>query len=118
MRGISLGIGVLVAIAAHVLFGWVWSASGALLAGFLSTRRSAWTGAVALVLSWGILLAWNLAVATAESFNMMETMGDLLGGMPGIVIPLATLLVAGLIGLLAGALGGALRPNRKRASSS
>jgi hypothetical protein len=118
MRVIAIGTGLIAAIATHVFLGWVWSASGALLAGFLAPKRSAWIGAVTLVMSWGLLVSWNLAVATAESFNMMETMGSLLGGMPGIVVPLATLLVAALIGLLAGALGGALRPGKNKRNSS
>ena len=41
---------------------------------------------------------------------MMETMGSLLGGMPGFVIPLSTLLIASLLGAVAGLLGGAIRP--------
>ena len=110
MRSFAIGLGVLVALAAHLFLGWMWSLAGPLLTGFLMKKGGAWAGAVSLTLSWALLIVWNLAVATAESFNMMETMGSLLGGMPGVVIPVATLLMAALLGLVAGSLGAALKP--------
>lgn len=118
MKSISVGIGILIALATHVFAGWMWSVSGAMVAGFMVSRRPAWTGLLAMIASWGLLIAWNMAIAPTESFNMMETMGKLLGGMPGIVIPLATLVVAGLLGLLAGSLGGALKKGLKPEPSS
>jgi len=112
MRSIAVGIGLIVALAAHVFLGWMWSVLGALVAGFLVEKRGAVAGTVSLTLAWGLLIAWNLAVASAENFNMMETMGNLLGGMPGVVIPLATLMIAAVLGLLSGALGAALKPRK------
>lgn len=118
MKSIAVGIGVAVSLVTHVYLGWMWSVSGAFMAGILVSRFAGWTGMVTLVMSWGMLIAWNLAIATEESFNMMETMGELLGGMPGVVIPLATLLIAGLLGFLAGAVGGALKKGLKPGKST
>lgn len=112
MRSIAIGIGLVIALAAHLALGWMWSVLGALVSGFLVKKGGIFAGAASLTLAWGALIAWNLAVAPLESFNMMETMGNLLGGMPGVVIALATLLIAAILGLLAGWLGSALKPRK------
>lgn len=109
---IAVAVGVIVALALHVMLGWMWSVAGSLVAGFMVSKRSAWSGALTLIVSWALLIGWNMAVAPAENLNMMETMAELLGGMPGFVIPFATLLIAAVLGLAAGALGGALKPKR------
>lgn len=106
----SIALGMVIALTLHVLFGWIWAIAGSLVAGFLASSRPALRGAAALAGSWALLIGWNMAVAPAENLNMMETMGSLLGGMSGFVIPLSTLLIASLLGAVAGLLGGAIRP--------
>ena len=83
------------------------------MAGFLAKKRSSFGGAISLTVAWALLIGWNMAVAPAENLNMMETMGNMLGGLPGIVIPAVTLLIAFLLGWAAGWLGGALKPSPK-----
>lgn len=112
MRSIAIGIGVAIALVLHVWLGWIWSIAGSLFAGFMVKKANGLAGAVVLLVSWALLIGWNLAVAPSESVNMMETMGDLLGGMPGFVIPVATLLMAALLGFFSGRLGGALKPKK------
>lgn len=113
MNRFSLIIGIAVALILHVAFGWMWGVAGSAVAGFLASKRPALNGALSLVSAWVLLIGWNLAVAPAENLNMMETMGNLLGGMPGFVIPVVTLLIAALLGFVSGSLGGAIKPKRK-----
>lgn len=110
---LSLLVGVLISLAAHLTLGWMASVAGPLVAGFLAGKRSAWTGCVTQTVAWAALMTWNVAVAPQESLNMMETLAGLLGGMPAIVTPLLTLLIAALTGLAAGWLGGSFR-NKER----
>ena len=112
MKRLSLVVGLVVALTLHIFFGWMWGLAGSLVAGFLANKKPAVNGALTLMGAWGILIGWNMAVAPAENLNMMDTMGNLLGEMPGFVIPLSTLLIAGLLGLVAGALGASLKPKR------
>ena len=113
LQRFTLLVGLLVALAAHLLMGWAWSVLGPLSAGFLSMKRGAWNGLVVLVLAWGGIMAWNVAAASQESLNMMETLGGLLGGMPALVVPVATLLIAARLGAVAGWLGHSLKPRKK-----
>lgn len=112
MRSLAVGAGVIVAVAAHLFLGWVWSVTGAILAGFLVSRRGWWAGTAVMLVSWGGMVAWNLAVAPAESLNMMETLGGLLGGMPPFVAPLLTVAIAALLGMAGGWLGSSLKPRK------
>ena len=112
MRVLAIGAGVIVAVAAHLFLGWAWSVAGAILAGFMVGKGGWWSGVVVMLVSWGAMLAWNLAVAPAESLNMMETLGGLLGGMPPFVTPLLTMAVAALLGVAGGWLGSSLRPRK------
>ncbi len=112
MRAVWIGLGVVVALVGHLFLGWLGSVAGGFLAGLLVSKRGWLAGGVSITVAWAILIAWNMAVASAEMFNMMETMGQLLGGMPGFVIPLATLLIAFLLGVLSGWLGASLRPKK------
>ena len=107
---VLLSVGV--ALVMHVWLGWVWSIVGPVLGGFLLGKGGGRFGALVLSASWGILMMWSYVVAGKESLNMMETMGTLLGGMPAAVIPLGVLLMAAVLGMASGALGGALRPGK------
>jgi hypothetical protein len=112
MKRLSLIVGLAVALVLHILFGWMWGVAGSLVSGFISDKRPGTNGALTLMGAWGVLIGWNMAIAPAENMNMMDTMANLLGGMPGFVIPVATLLVADLLGLVAGSLGASIKPKR------
>ncbi len=103
---LSLGVSLVM----HVWLGWAWSIAGPILGGFLIGKGGGRYGAVILAVSWGMLMMWNFWVAGAESLNMMETMGTLLGRMPAAVVPLSVLLLSALLGMSSGALGSALKP--------
>ena len=111
---LSVLVGVVVSLAAHLSLGWMASTAGPFVAGMLAGKRSAWVGCMAQTLAWAGLIGWNIAAAPQESLNMMETLAGLLGGMPAIVTPLLTLLIAALTGFAAGWLGGSIRKKERK----
>lgn len=105
----GIGIGTVVAIALHFGAGWVFSFAGAAIAGLMAVERGWLAGLCSMVLSWGALMVWSISSASAESAIMMDTVAALMGGLPGFVTPVATLLMAGLPGAVLGWFGGGLR---------
>lgn len=101
-------ISICVALGFHVFAGWEWSLLGAILAGFWVIKKGWLSGLLTLSLSWGLLIVLNLVVATQATQKYFEFAGSILGGLPSVVLPLATILVGGLLGALGGFVGSSL----------
>ena len=111
-RATPLLLGVVSALVLHVLLGWYLASLGAVLTGYLSPRRSLWKGVLVMAISWGLLVAFNFMFAFRETAEMTRVTAALLGGLPAPVPIVATMVMAIVLGMLAGWLGGALkRPN-------
>ena len=115
---------VLLSVVLHVLVGWPWTIAAGLAYG-LTGRRLAWLGSAGAVAGgWAVLVFYTLVVAPAETGRMMQTVGGILGNMPGWVVVAATVLMGGLLGLLGGVTGTVIRgftarrSGRTRSSSS
>ena len=91
------------ALVLHLLLGWAWTLAAALAGGVWAGRRGWLVGALGVGLDWLVLIAYNFVVAPEPVQTMTETVGDLLGNMPGPLIVASTL----FLGLLLGAVGGA-----------
>lgn len=102
-------VGTLVALVVHVLFGWIWSISGAVVAGAISRRLGPLVGASCMVLSWGLLVLYGFVVAPGETAEMARVVSALLGNLPAPVTVALTLFVAATLGLAGGWLGMSLR---------
>jgi hypothetical protein len=97
---------LIVALALHVLLGWPWSILGGAVAGFASARTGWLVGAVAVGLSWSILVTYNFAVAPAEISRFLAITGGVLGNMSGPLVVVVTVSIGALLGLLGGTIGG------------
>ncbi len=106
-------VSILISLAFHVFIGWEWSAVGGILAGFWTIRRGWLNGMLAVGASWSLLVVYNIVVAQASTVEYFRIGGELLGGLPEAVIPVATIVVACIIGALSGLLGTAIAGLRK-----
>ncbi|NNE69017.1 MAG: hypothetical protein HKN29_01495 [Rhodothermales bacterium] len=97
------------ALLAHLTLGWVAVIPAAALGGFLVEKRGATIGLVGVLTAWGLLVAYSYAIAPGPTQEMTRVVGALAGGLPSVAIPVATLLVGGLLGATAGWAGSSLR---------
>ena len=107
---VAAGLGLL----AHRVLGWPWVLGAAVVAGLVAPSRAGLVGAAALAavgvaLSWGGLLFWNHARYDAPVLRMTEAMGTILGGLPPVAVPLLSLAVGVVLGVLGGVVGASLR---------
>ena len=107
---VAAGLG----LALHLLVGWPWVLAAALVAGLVAPQRAGALGAAVLAAlgvaaSWGGLLVWNHARYDAPVDRMTEAMGTVLGGWSPAAVPLLSLGVGVVLGLLGGAIGSLLR---------
>lgn len=63
--------------------------------------------------AWGVLIVVNLIQAPTATQKYFEFAGSILGGLPSIVLPIATLAVAALLGAFAGFVGSSLAQMNK-----
>jgi len=109
-RFMSLAIGVVVALALHLMVGWVLSPLGAVAAAWWRNRGTGiLLGTIVLVASWGSVIVYSFAVAPTETAEMTRVISSIVGFGPGFITVLLTALVAALLGAAGGGVGAALR---------
>lgn len=108
MIRILIGLGI--AIILHLLLGWAWSIGGGIAAGLYCQRRAWLAGGIAVGLSWALFVAHAFIVAPEPAIRLVAIMGAMFGGLPGALIPVATVLVGGLLGVVGGTLGASMNP--------
>lgn len=92
-------------LAAHLLLGWIWVVPAA-AAGTFGIRHLGWlVGGIGALAAWLALVVYNYMVAGNPVAVMLDTMGALLGNLPGLAIVCVTLLIGAVLGLLGGAIG-------------
>ena len=96
-------------LALHLTLGWTWTLLAGIGGGVWVARRGWLVGLLGVALGWLALVAYSYAVAGAATQVMTNTVGGMLGNMPGLVVVAATVLIGGLIGVLGGAVGMSLR---------
>ena len=96
----ALPASVLVALLAHVLLGWEWTALGGLAAGLWSPVRAWLNGTLAGAFGWLALIAYNVVVARGPTEEMLRSMGAIFGGMPGWMLGTLTIGLGALLGLV------------------
>lgn len=99
----------LAAFVLHLVLGWAWTLLAGVGAGVWAGRRGWRVGGVAVGLEWLVLVGYNYVVAPAETGAMLETMGGIVGNMPGFAIVAISLLIGVLLGALGGLIGTQLR---------
>lgn len=107
-KGTAILIGIVVAVLLHLTLGWTWTIAGAVLAGYLAHRGGWWVGLLTLLFGWGGLLLTFTLLDRASVVGTMDVMGGILGGVPGVLVVVAPLLIASVLGALGGGAGSAL----------
>jgi len=104
------------AIACHLLFGWMWTCLAAVLGGSFAEKRGWLIGLSGLIFGWGTIVIFQFIQAPRQVSEMARVVGALAGGLPAAGTYVLTLLVAALIGATGGAVGAAVRPFFKKES--
>ena len=94
-----------VALVLHLLLGWTWTILAGVVAGVWLGRRGWLVGGIGVGLSWLGLVGHNFAVAAEPVGRMVDTLGGILGNLPGFVVVAVTVLIGVLLGLVGGGLG-------------
>lgn len=102
-----LGVGL--AFLLHWLLGWVWTVLAGIVMGIWYERRGWLVGGIAVGVSWGALITFTFAADLAATRRMIDIMGSIFGGLPGFIVPVATLLMGVLLGASGGLFGAGLR---------
>ena len=108
----AVAVGFLVALAAHVVLGWMFSVAGAVASGYMVAKRGWAAGAAALMAAWGAIILFQYIRAPAQVSEMARVVASLMGNLPAFMTFVITLALACLLGMAGGALGasaGALR---------
>ncbi len=108
MIRILIGLGV--AFLLHLFFGWVWSIGGGIAAGIYCPGRAWLAGGIAVALSWALFVAHAFMVAPEPTSRLMVIMGAMFGDIPGVLVPVLTVFVGGLLGVAGGGLGASMHP--------
>ena len=109
MNGRLIAIGAVLSLGVHVMFGWTAAIPVVIVCGYFATGRPWLAGLVIVLLSWSLLVAYNLVFALEPTLEMMRVVGGLIGNLPAYLIAVVTLLTACLLGAAAGAAGGGVR---------
>ena len=108
MVRILAGFGI--ALTLHLLFGWAWSIGGGIALGGYCRCRAWLAGGIAVGLSWALLVAHAFLVAPEPTLRLITIMGAMFGDIPGIFIPVITVLIGVLLGIAGGLLGASMNP--------
>ncbi len=95
----------ILALLLHVLLGWAWTILAGMAVGLWIGRRGWLVGGIGVGLSWLGLVLYNVVVAPGPVGRMAETLGGILGNLPGPLVVALTVLIGGLLGAVGGAVG-------------
>ena len=93
----------------HLLLGWAWTAAAGVLAGWWGPKKGWLVGALAVGLGWGTLVLYSFFIAREPFERMTEVVGGIFAGIPGALVPVATVLMGALLGTAGGLLGTSIR---------
>lgn len=96
---------VVCALLLHQLVGWGWTLLAGIMVGVWRGRQGWLLGAAGVGSSWLLLILFNVITAPEPVMRMAETVGGILGNMPGIAVHAATVVVGVMIGTVGGGLG-------------
>lgn len=97
------------ALLGHAIIGWPAVIPAAALGGFLVEKRGAVTGLLGVSMAWIGLVAYSYAVAPGPTVEMTRVVGGLAGGLPSLLIPVATILAGCVLGAAGGWFGASVR---------
>ena len=109
----KLVAGIGLALLVHLTLGWIWTIMAGVGMGLWVGKRGWLLGGLAVGLSWGGLIAYSVWVDPAAAQRMFDVVGGIFGGLPGLAVPVATLLIGVLLGISGGLVGTSLRSLRK-----
>lgn len=97
------------AFSLHLAVGWPWTFVAGLIGGYWTGRGGWRVGALGVGLDWAGLIAYNYIAAPEAVPTMTNTVGQILGNMPGAAVVACTLCIGLALGALGGATGSYLR---------
>jgi hypothetical protein len=105
---LKIGAVTVLALALHLVLGWVWTPIAGMVAGFWVGRRGWVAGMAAAGLSWSLLVLYSFVAAPRATAEMASVFGGILGNLPGAAVVGMTLLIGGLLGALGGLAGSSI----------
>lgn len=106
LRIISL---IILSLVLHFLLGWEWTIIAGVAAGLWFSTSGWLLGGVAVGAGWLLLVAYNYVIDARAIGVMTETVGSIMGNLPGWAVVGITLLMGLAIGVLGGAAGSQIR---------
>jgi len=101
----KLLVTTVLALLLHVVFGWAWTMGAGVVAGAWQGPGGWRTGGLGVGLGWLLLMGYNGIVAPEPVGRLADTLGGILGGLPGLAVFAITLLIGVLLGTVGGGLG-------------
>ncbi len=93
----------------HVALGWAWTVAGGVIVGLWQPRRGWLLGLGGAALGWATLIGYTALVAPGGLRLLLDTLGALVGNIPGEAVVGASVVLGGGLGALGGAIGSACR---------
>ena len=101
----KIAVAFILALILHLLLGWAWTILAGVVVGVWQGRGGWLVGGIGVGASWLTLVLYNVIVATEPVGRMTDTLGGILGNLPGIAVIIITMLIGVLLGLVGGGLG-------------
>ena len=100
---------VILSLILHLLLGWGWTILAGVAAGLWFSRSGWMIGGLAVGAEWLLVVAYDYLVDARAVGVMTETLGSIMGNLPGWAVVGFTLLIGLVLGVLGGAVGSQIR---------
>lgn len=100
---------VFLSLLLHLLLGWEWTIFAGVAAGLWFAKSGWMIGGAAVGVEWLLVVVYSYLVDTRAVGVMTETLGGIMGNLPGWAVVGFTLLIGLVLGVLGGAVGSQIR---------
>ncbi|MEX0748256.1 MAG: hypothetical protein WD275_09675 [Rhodothermales bacterium] len=100
---------VFLSLLLHLLLGWEWTIFAGVAAGLWFAKSGWMIGGAAVGAEWLLVVVYDYLVDARAIGVMTETLGGIMGNLPGWAVVGFTLLIGLVLGVLGGAIGSQIR---------